>query len=92
MVLLEMLVDQYTQIKAVCLETGSSSSDWSLEKVKSSLGAASKEQERQIQELIAGTPELPKSYRILASVPGIDPIVAAAMIAWMNELGAIVSR
>ena len=40
----------------------------------------------------AGTPEFADSHRILTPVPGIGPVTAAALVAWMAELGAIGNR
>ncbi len=61
-------------------------------KILSELDAGVREYDRRIGELIAGSEEHAESYGILTSVPGIGPVTAAALIAWMGELGAIGNR
>ena len=92
LVMRETLVDQRVQLKAVVSEIGDPLSDGSAEKVLSEIDAGIGEYERGIEELVAGAEDLAESYGILTSVPGIGPVTAAALLAWMSELGAIGNR
>ena len=60
--------------------------------ILSEIDAGVREFDRRIGELIAGSEDLTESYRILTSVPGIGPVTAAALIAWMSGPGAIGNR
>ena len=92
LVMRETLVDQRVQLKAVVSEIGDPLSDGSVEKLLSDLDSAIGEHDRGIEELVADAEDLAESYGILTSVPGIGPVTAAALIAWMSELGAIGNR
>ena len=92
LVLREALVDQRAQLKAAFDEVGDPVPDGPVPKVLSELSAAVCEFDRRIEELVAGSEELADSYEILTSVPGIGPVTAASLIAWMGELGAIGNR
>ena len=92
LVMRETLVDQRVQLRAVVSEVGDPLSDGSVEKLLSGLDRAIGEHDRGIEELVAGSEDLAESYGILTSVPGIGPVTAAALIAWMGELGAIGNR
>ena len=92
LVLREALVDQRTQLKAAFDEVGDPVPDGPVPKVLSELSAGVCEFDRRIEELVAGSEELADSYEILTSVPGIGPVTAASLIAWMGELGAIGNR
>ena len=92
LVLREALVDQRMQLRAVVAEIGDPLSDGSAERVLSEIDAGIGAYERGIEELVAGAEDLAESYGILTSVPGIGPVTAAALIAWMSELGAIGNR
>jgi len=48
--------------------------------------------EHDIRTLIEGSDDHAHAYTILKSVTGIGPITAAALIAWMPELGTIANR
>ncbi len=56
------------------------------------LDAAVREYDRRIEELVRDSESLAESYRIPVSVPGIGPVTAASLIAWMGGPGAIGSR
>ena len=73
-------------------EVGDPLSDGSVETILSDLKCAIAEHDRAIEEQISGSKEHAESYAILTSVPGIGPVTAAALIAWMGELGAIGNR
>ncbi len=73
-----MLVDQRAQLKAAFDEVGDPVPDGPVPKA--------------LSELAAGSEDLAESYGILTSVPGIGPVTAASLIAWMGELGAIGNR
>ena len=92
LVLREKLVDQRTELKAAFDEVGDPAPDGPVPKILSELDAGVRGYDRRIRELIAGSEEHAESHRILTSVPGIGPVTAAALIAWMGELGAIGSR
>ncbi len=92
LVLREALVDHRTQLNAVMSEVGDPLSDGSVETILSDLKCAIAEHDRAIEEQISGSKEHAESYAILTSVPGIGPVTAAALIAWMGELGAIGNR
>ncbi len=92
LVLREALVDQRAQLKAACEEVGDPLPDGPVPKVLSELDAGVREYDRRIEDLVAGSDDFEESYRILTSVPGIGPVTAASLIAWMGELGAIGNR
>ncbi len=92
LVLREALVDQRAQLKAAWDEVGDPLPDGPVPKVLSELDAGVGEYDRRIGELVAGSDDLGESYGILTSVPGIGPVTAASLIAWMGELGAIGNR
>ena len=92
LVLREKLVDQRADLKLAFDEVGDPAPDGPVPKILSELDAGVREYDRRIGELIAGSEEHAESYGILTSVPGIGPVTAAALIAWMGELGAIGNR
>ena len=92
LVLREALVDRRAQLKAACDEVGDPLPDGPVPKVLSELDAGVREYDRRIEDLVAGSDDFEESYRILTSVPGIGPVTAASLIAWMGELGAIGNR
>lgn len=91
-VLREKPVDQRADLKMAFDEVGDPAPDGPVPKVLAGLDAGVREYDRRIRELISGAEEHAGSYRILTSVPGIGPVTAAALIAWMGELGAIGNR
>ncbi len=92
LVLREKLVDQRADLKLAFDEVGDPEPDGPVPKILSELDAGVREYDRRIRELITGAEEHAESYGILTSVPGIGPVTAAALIAWMGELGAIGNR
>ncbi len=92
LVLREALVDQRAHLKAAFDEVGDPAPDGPVPKVLAELDADVRECDRRIKELITGAEEHAESCGILTSVPGIGPVTAAALIAWMCELGAIGGR
>ena len=92
LVLREALVDQRAQLKAAFDAVGDPEPDGPVPKILSELDAGVREFDRRIEELVAGSEDLAESYGILTSVPGIGPVRATALIAWMGELGAIGNR
>ena len=92
LVLREKLVDQRADLKLAFDEVGDPAPDGPVPKILSELDAGVREYDRRIKELITGAGEHAESYGILTSVPGIGPVTAAALIAWMGELGAIGNR
>ncbi len=91
-VLREKLVDQRADLKMAFDEVGDPAPDGPVPKVLAELDAGVREHDRRIKELISGAEEHAESYGILTSVPGIGPVTAAALIAWMGDLGAIGNR
>ena len=83
---------QRAELNAVWSEVGDSSADGPVPKILSEPGAGMRGSGRRIGELAAGSEDLAESCAILTSVPGIGPVTAASLIAWMGELGAIGSR
>ncbi len=92
LVLREKLVDQRADLKLAFDEVGDPAPDGPVPKILAELDAGVREYDRRIKELITGAEEHAESYGILTSVPGIGPVTAAALIAWMGELGAIGNR
>ena len=92
LVLREKLVDQRADLKMAFDEVGDPAPDGPVPKVLAELDAGVREYDRRIEELISGAEEHAEAYGILTSVPGIGPVTAAALIAWMGELGAIGNR
>ena len=92
LVLREKLVDQRADLKMAFDEVGDPAPDGPVPKVLAELDAGVREYDRRIKELISGAEEHAERYGILTSVPGIGPVTAAALIAWMSELGAIGNR
>ncbi|MCY4460359.1 MAG: hypothetical protein OXC26_08185 [Albidovulum sp.] len=92
LVLREALVDQRSQLKAAYDEVGDPLPDGPVPKVLSELDAGVREFDRRIEDLVAGSDDFEESCGILTSVPGIGPVTAASLIAWMGELGAIGNR
>ena len=48
-----------------------------------------KDLETDIRAAITASHSLHRSFSILTSVPGVGPITAASLIAWMDELGTL---
>ncbi|MCY3879198.1 MAG: transposase [Rhodobacteraceae bacterium] len=46
--------------------------------------------DRRIEKLVTGSGDLAGSYTILTSIPGIGPVTAAALTAWMGEAAALI--
>ena len=92
LVLRDKLVDQRTELKATFDEVGDPEPDGPVPKILSEHDAGIGDYDRRIEELVTGSEDLAESYGILTSVPGIGPVTAASLIAWMGELGAIGNR
>ena len=76
----------------VVSETGAGTPGAEVGRVPGDIDAAIAALERRIGGTVSGSPEFADSHRILAPVPGIGPVTAAALVAWMAELGAIGNR
>ena len=92
LVLREALVDRRAELRAVLGEVGDPDPDGPVRRVLAELDAAVSEYDRRIERLVRSSADLAESHRILTSVPGIGPVTAASLIAWMGELGAIGNR
>ncbi len=92
LVLREKLVDQRAELRTVLSEIDGGTPGAEVGRVLEDIDAAIAALERRIGVTVAGSPEFAESHRILTSVPGIGPVTAAALIAWMAELGAIGNR
>ena len=88
----ERLVDQRTELAAVLSETSGTGAGAPAERVLESVGAGIAEYDSLIGEPVAGSGEHAETFAILTSVPGIGPVTAASLIAWMGELGSIGNR
>lgn len=88
----ETLVDQRARLRTAFEEVGDPAPDGPVPKILSELDAGIREFDRRIGELVAGSEDLAGSCAILTSAPGIGPVTAASLIAWMGELGAIGNR
>ncbi len=92
LVLREKLVDQRAELRTVVSETATQPDGGPAGRVLAELDTAIAALERRIGGTVAGSPEFADSHRILTSVPGIGPVTAAALVAWMAELGSIGNR
>ncbi len=92
LVLREKLVDQRAELRTVVSEVGAGAPGTEVGRVLKDIDAAIAALERRIGGTVAASPEFADSHRILTSVPGIGPVTAAALVAWMAELGAIGNR
>ncbi|MGH7066723.1 MAG: IS110 family transposase [Acetobacteraceae bacterium] len=45
--------------------------------------------DRRLAAIVAADPGLAKRYRLLCSVPGVGPVLAHTLLAWLPELGTI---
>jgi len=45
--------------------------------------------DRRIAEAVAAVPAFAERYTLLCSVPGVGPVLAATLLAWLPELGSI---
>ncbi len=88
----ERLVDRRVQPRAVFDGAGDPDPDGPVPKVLPEIEAGVRRHDRRIAETVAGAEELAGSRGIPMPVPGIGPAAAAALTAWMGELGAIGSR
>ncbi len=91
-VLRERPVDQRAGTGTVVSEVGAGAPGTEVGRVLKDTGAAIAALERRIGGTVAGSPEFADSHRILTPVPGIGPVTAAALVAWMAELGSIGNR
>ena len=73
-------------------EVGAGAPGTEVGRVLEDTGAAIAALERRTGGTVAGSPEFADSPRILAPVPGIGPVTAAALVAWMAGPGAIGNR
>ncbi len=73
-------------------EVGAGAPGTEVGRVLEDTGAAIAALERRTGGTVAGSPEFADSHRILAPVPGIGPVTAAALVAWMAGPGAIGNR
>ncbi len=92
LVLREALVDRRTELKAVLGEVGEPDPEGPVTGVLEELDAAVREYDRRIEALVRGSGDLAAGHPVLTPVPGIGPVTAASLIAWMGELGAIGNR
>ncbi len=92
LVLRERPVDQRAELRTVVSETATQPDGGPAGRVLAELDTAIAALERRIGGTVAGSPEFADSHRILTSVPGIGPVTAAALVAWMAELGSIGNR
>ena len=92
LVLRDRPVDQRAGTGTVVSEVGAGAPGTEVGRVLEDIDAAIAALERRIGGTVAGSPEFADSHRILTSVPGIGPVTAAALVAWMAELGAIGNR
>ncbi len=92
LVLREKLVDHRAGTGTVVSEVGAGAPGTEVGRVPGDIDAAIAALERRIGGTVAGSPEFADSHRILTSVPGIGPVTAAALVAWMAELGSIGNR
>jgi transposase len=56
------------------------------------LGADLAQLDRRIAEAIAAVPAFAARYQLLCSTPGVGPVLAATLLAWLPELGSITRR
>ncbi len=91
-VLREKLVDQRTELRTVVSEIGAGTPGAEVGRVPEDIDAAIAALERRVGGTVSGSPEFADSHRILTSVPGIGPVTAAALVAWMAELGPVGNR
>ncbi len=92
LVLRDRPVDQRAGTGTVVSEVGAGAPGTEVGRVLKDIDAAIAALERRIGGTVAGSPEFADSHRILTSVPGIGPVTAAALVAWMAELGSIGNR
>ena len=88
----EMLVDQRAKARIVQAELGDPVSRRRLPHIIAMHDREIERYDKAIRELIDGNSAHAERYRILVSIPGIGPAVAAALISWMAELGSIGNR
>jgi transposase len=60
-----------------------------LERVLKTIASEIDRLDRRIAKTIAGNPTFAQLARLIASVPGAGPVLAAALIAWLPELGRL---
>ncbi len=92
LVLRDRLVARRAETGTVVSETATQQDGGPAGRVLAELDTAIAALERRIGGTVAGTPEFAESHRILTSVPGIGPVTAAALVAWMAELGPVGNR
>ena len=88
----EMLVDQRAKARIVHAELGDPLSRKRLPRIVAMHDREIERHDTAIRELIDGDSAHAESYRILVSIPGIEPVSAAALICWMTELGRTGNR
>ena len=91
-VLGEKPVDRRADLKTAFHEVGDPAPDGPVPKVLAEPGAGVRECDRRTGEPAAGSEEHAGRYGILTSAPGIGPVTAAVLIAWMSGPGVIGSR
>jgi len=88
----EAPVDRRTELKATFGGAGDPDPDGPVPRALEALDAGVAASGRRTGRLVRGSVDPAGSYAILTPVPGIGPVTAASLIAWMGELGAIGNR
>jgi len=88
----EALVDRRAELKATFGEVGDPDPDGPFPGVLEALDAGVAASGRRIERLVRGSGDLAAGHPVLTSVPGIGPVTAASLIAWVGELGAVGNR
>ena len=88
----ERLVDQRSSLRPAFSEVGDPLSKTAGPRILDRIDKDIDRCDREIRKLIEGEAAHAESCRIPASIPGVGPAAAAALICWMSELGTIGGR